>query len=296
MPTPPAHMPMFRGTRPLKRWRYVAVFCEELMACAAIVHVGPARQAFWAVLSRADSRLRERTHTFAGRGAVEFAPGLRVSDGAGIDPDRPHARDSGTAIQGRLRVRDNGVALDLALAENPGVEALCPHGRGYVWTRKQAGIPAHGTVSLDGEPPREIEALAVVDDTAGYHARVTEWRWAAGVGVDPDGTPLAFNLVEGVNDPPTGSERAVWVAGRPHEVAPVRFATDLSGIFADEDIDTPEGAHLRFTAEAQRSRRENLLVVCSEYRAPFGTFAGTLPGGIELAHGMGVVEHHRARW
>ncbi len=262
---PPARMPMFRGTRPLKRWRYVAVFCEELMACAAIVRVGPARQSFWAVLSREDSRLRERTRLLPRRGAVELEPG-------------------------RLRVRDGGVALDLALEEGGGVQALCPHGRGYVWTRKQAGVPAHGTVALDGGPPRAIEALAVLDDTAGYHARVTEWRWAAGVGASPAGTPLAFNLVEGVNDPMTGSERAVWVGGEPHEVAPVEFSEDLSRITA------ADGSALSFTAEAQRSHRENLLLVSSDYRAPFGTFAGTLPGGIELAHGLGVVEHHRARW
>ncbi len=278
-------MPLLRGTRPLKRWRYVAVFCEELMACAAIVRVGPARQSFWAVLSRADSRLRERTRLLPRRGAIELSPGL-------------------------LRVRDGGVALDFELEEDAGIEARCPHGRGYVWTRKQAGIPARGTVALDGGPPRAIEALAVVDDTAGYHARVTEWRWAAGVGVDPAGTPLAFNLVEGINDPPTGSERAVWVDGKPHEVAPVSFAPDLSEITLvspdlseitstspnPSGITSASGSRLRFTAEAERSRHESLLLVSSDYRAPFGTFAGTLPGGIELVRGLGVVEHHRARW
>ena len=61
-------------------------------------------------------------------------------------------------------------------------------------------------------------------------------------------------------------------------------------------IDAQDGSELRFSAEAERSRRENLLIVRSDYRAPFGTFSGTLPGGIELADGIGVVEHHRARW
>ena len=82
----------------------------------------------------------------------------------------------------------------------------------------------------------------------------------------------------------------MWVAGKPHEVAAVHFAPDLSW------IDSDDGSQLRFTAEAQRSRHENLLLVRSDYHAPFGTFSGTLPGGIELARGMGVVEHHRARW
>jgi hypothetical protein len=255
---------LYRG-RPLKRWRYVAVFCEELMACAATVQVGPARQSFWAVFDRRVGKLRGRTRLLPRRGLLELTPG-------------------------RLRLRDDDVQLELELAEEVGVEARCPHGRGWIWTRKQAGIHAHGAIGFEGGPPQAIEGSAVVDDTTGYHARVTEWRWAAGVGVDPAGVPLAFNLVEGVNDPPTGSERAVWVAGVPHETQPVRFAADLTAIVC------VDGCELRFAAEAQRARRENLLLVRSEYRAPFGTFAGMLPGGVALAHGLGVMEHHRARW
>ncbi len=269
---------MFRGTRPLKRWRYVGVFSEELMACAALVQVGPAAQSFWAVLTRADGRLRERTHVLPRRGTVELAPG------------RPAADDLDMPEPGRLRINDGGVLLDLRLQESEGIQALCPHGGAQVWTRKQAGIQARGTLVLDGGPPRPIDALAVIDDTAGYHARFTEWWWSAGVGAAPDGTHLAWNLVEGVNDPPTGSERAIWVAGEPHETAPVSFAGDLSRIRAED------GSELSFTPEAERRRKENLLIVRSDYRAPFGRFAGTLPGHIELAHGLGVSEHHRAHW
>lgn len=233
--------------------------------CAAQVRVGPARQSFWAVLTREDGRLLEGTHTLLHRDAVDLAPG-------------------------RLRIGDGEVMVDLVIEESAGWEARCPHGAQQVWTRKQADVAARGKVSLSGAAARAIEARAIVDDTAGYHARVTEWRWAAGVGVDPTGAPLAFNLVEGVNDPPTGSERAVWVGGVPRETPPVSFAPDLSQIRAQD------GSLLHFAPEAERSRHENLLLLRSDYRAPFGTFSGTLPGGIELAHGLGVVEHHRARW
>jgi hypothetical protein len=258
-------MPLFRGTRPLKRWRYVGVFAEQLMLCAASVQIGPARQTFWAVLERASGTVSERTRLLPRRGALDLAPG-------------------------RLRIHDDTVLLDLALDEDEGIEATCPNGASYVWTRKQAGVRAHGTLVLGACPPIEIEALAVIDDTAGYHARVTEWWWAAGVGSAPDGTALAFNLVQGVNDPPSGSERAVWVAGVPHEAPAVRFSSDPTSIAA------VDGSKLRFAAEAERARRENLLIVRSDYRAPFGSFSGTLPGDIPLAHALGVVEHHRARW
>jgi len=272
-------MGLFRGGRPLKRWRYVGVFCEELMACAAIVQVGPARQTFWALYSTAEDHLRERTRLLLRRGAVELVPGL----------PRSFARGRGSE-PGRLRVRDAGVVLDLRLEEDDGISALCRHGRGEVWTRKQAGITARGTLALDGRPPREIEALAVIDDTAGYHARRTEWWWSAGVGESRDGVALAWNLVAGVNDPPSGSERAVWVAGEPHEAPSVSFTANLA------QISCQDGSELGFHPEAERTRKENLLVLKSDYRAPFGTFSGTLPGGIHLAHGLGVVEHHRALW
>lgn len=258
-------MPLLHRRRPLKRWRYVAVFCDELMACAAAVQVGPVRQSFWAVLHRREGRIRERTRLLPRRGLLDLAPG-------------------------RLRLCEGGVSLELLLAEEAGVQARCPHGRAWVWTRKQAGIRANGAIRFDDGPAREVDALAVIDDTVGYHARLTEWCWAAGVGLDPDGVPLAFNLVEGVNDPPKGSERAVWVAGVPREAPQVRFAPDL------DCIACVDGSKLRFAAEAQRARHENLLLLSSEYTAPFGTFEGTLPGDIELAYGLGVVEHHRAKW
>lgn len=265
-PVPPSHMPLFRGARPLKRWRYVGVFGEKLMACAATVQVGPAHQTFWAVLQRESATIRQRTRLIPRRDALDLTPG-------------------------RLCIRDEGIMLELSLEEEVGIEATCPHGQAYVWTRKQAGVRARGVLTVGANPPLEVDGLAVIDDTAGYHARVTEWRWAAGVGAGPDGTPLAFNLVEGVNDPPSGSERAVWVAGVPHEAPPVRFSHDL-GTIASED----GASELRFHAEAERRRSENLLLVRSDYRAPFGSFSGTLPGGIPLANGLGVVEHHRARW
>ena len=44
------------------------------------------------------------------------------------------------------------------------------------------------------------------------------------------------------------------------------------------------------------SMRTNLLLIRSSYRQPFGTFAGFLPGDLELAEGHGVMEWHDVRW
>ena len=68
------------------------------------------------------------------------------------------------------------------------------------------------------------------------------------------------------------------------------FARDLSA------VDFTEGDRLEFTAEAVRERRDHLIVVRSDYRQPFGTFAGSLPGVGRVSGGLGVMEHHVARW
>ena len=81
------------------------------------------------------------------------------------------------------------------------------------------------------------------------------------------------------------SERTVWIAGEPREVPPVRFADDLSSV-----------AGLRFTPEATRARRENLVLLRSDYEQPFGTFSGELPGAGPLAEGWGVMERHDVLW
>jgi hypothetical protein len=261
---PPARMAPLRGGRPLKRWRYVAAFSDELMLCAATAAVGPARSSWWAVWDRRGGALYEHTR-LAGPALVRFDRG------------------------GRLRVRDRGVTIDLAVDEGAGVESLNAHGGGYVWTRKQAARPVRGRVVLDGRV-LALDGLAVVDDTAGYHARATEWWWSAGVGRDAGGAPAGWNVVVGVSDGPRASERSVWAAANSQEVGPVRFAADLSA------VDFAEGDHLAFAVEAVRERRDDLLVVRSDYRQPFGTFTGSLPGVGPLSGALGVMEHHVARW
>jgi hypothetical protein len=53
---------------------------------------------------------------------------------------------------------------------------------------------------------------------------------------------------------------------------------------------------LRFHAEASREHRQNLVVVRSRYRQPFGTFSGALPDGIRVREGFGVMEDHDVWW
>ena len=262
LPLPPGRMPLMRRGRQLKRWRYVGVYGPDLMLCAGRARVGLVPQEFWGVVERGRP-VRDRTSLRRG--------GVRL-DGS------------------RVTIDADGIRADLLVEEGGGVESVNPHplgsDGGYVWTRKQAGVPVRGWVELDGRR-HEVDGLGVVDETAGYHARSTSWLWSAGVGRGAGGERVGWNLVTGVNDGPTASERTVWVDGEPVEVGPVEFAPDLSCVGDLEFREWPDSARVDDT---------NVLLFASRYRQPFGEFSGTLPNGLELAEGYGVMESHVVTW
>src|SRR4051812_20191812 len=126
---------------------------------------------------------------------------------------------------------------------------------------------------------RTVDLPGVLDESAGRHPRRTSWLWSAGAGVSSAGAPVFWNLVEGMFE----AECAVWVDGEPHLVGRLPF-DGLRGV-----------GELRFDAVATRAKRENYLVLASDYEQPFGTFAGSLPVAGALT-GHGVMERHEALW
>ena len=254
---PPGPMPRRVGTRPLKRWRYVGVYGPELMLCAGTVHVAGVPQTFWAVWDREGHRLWERTVLRRGRVAL---------------PD------------GAVRVADREVSVDLVLepAGDP-VEVVSRHGA------PTSGRASRRSARRDSSRWRAARwrstRRGLIDETAGYHARRTAWEWSAG-----PASPRPASRWCGTSSPACTTRLASASArcgstARHREVGPVAFA---------EGLDTV--GDLRFSPEAERVRRDDLLLIASDYRQPFGTFAGTLPDGTELASGHGVMERHRARW
>jgi Protein of unknown function (DUF2804) len=256
-----SRMPVVLDGRPRKRWRYVGVFGSRLMLCAGVVQIGPALQTFWAVWDRERQALRERTRLWRPRPYVRLPPG-------------------------RVHVEDGSVSVRLSVGPGTPIEASSVgDDGGWLWTRKQSLVRFAGTVTLAGEDI-VVDALGCIDESAGYHDRLTQWEWSAGVGVLEDGRDAGWNLVRGIHDGEIGSERAVWVAGSsPVEVGPVVFAADLSSV-----------GGLSFTPEATRERHDAMGPFRSDYVQPFGTFTGTLPGGLQLREGRGVMERHSALW
>ena len=257
-----ASLPLFEQRQLRKRWRYVGLFAEELMLCAARAEVGPLTQSFWVLLDRESGQ--QWNHT-------ELRPGSKE-----VTLDGP-----------RLEIDGPGLHADLRLGETTPIEVTCPSGRADAWTRKRVGMPIEGTVEVPGRR-WEVAGHGVDDESAGHHQRQTSWNWSAGIGVASDGRPVAWNLVTGINDPPSGSERAIWIDGEPSEPAPVSFARP-------DEIGFDGGEALRFAGESEHTHDDNYLLIRSRYRHRFGSFSGSL-GGAELTQGLGVMEEHDALW
>jgi hypothetical protein len=255
------HRPEVSFDRPIhhrrlrKRWHWIGAFSDELMLCAAVARIGPARVMWWAVWDREARTLAEHTR--------------RRGDQVHVGP---HA----------IAVADGPVHLDLQVTPGKAVETVSSHGGEPIWTRKTpVRVTGEATVA---ERRFTLDAPGLSDESAGYHTHRTDWHWSAGVGTTSDGTAVVWNLVDGLHDAPDASERTVWLGGEPHHVGAQAFARDLSAV-----------GDLRFSEEATRVHKENLLVMGTDYIQPFGTFTGALPVAGAIT-GYGVMERQSVRW
>jgi hypothetical protein len=262
VPFPPEPMPLFRSGQLRKSWHYVSFWSAGLSFCAARASVGPLRQEYWGIWDRETKHFRQGSHRF----------GRRVK----LDSSRVH-------------VQDGDAEIDVEFEPCIEFEVYRPARKAYIWSHKDYCRQAKGTVRYDGRT-RPVTGVIFVDINAGYHERHTSWRWAAGAGMDQHNRLVAFNAITGLFDTAHQSERTIWINGEAEEVGPNSFADDLS------TVSFAEGGTLRFQPEALIETHENFLVVRSDYLHWFGTYSGTLPGGIELREAYGVRERHDALW
>lgn len=259
---PTSDAPLMQGGVLRKAWRFAGVWTPEVSLCAASVKAGPFPHEFWAVWLPRTGRLHERSRLAA-----------------------KHVKTEGD----RLEVRDAGVLISIGLerVQHSTMEVVTPVGRAWTWTRKSL-VHATGEVIADGRR-YDIDTYGMVEDNGGYHPRHTHWRWAAGTGTLIDGRSVMWNIVVGLNDTPPLHENTVWVDGVPRQIGLATISEDLARIEVD-------GETLHFDCGVERSNVTNLLLLRSRYRAPLGSFHGSLPGGLRLAEGYGVMEDHDAVW
>nr|WP_282600224.1 DUF2804 family protein [Patulibacter sp. SYSU D01012] len=313
-------MPLVHAGRVRKRWRYVGVYGPELSVCVGLVRLGPIHQSFWAVWDREGRRLHERTRrrdagvrlpdgaVHVRDGAVEIDLRLDLDAIPAVETVTPYGRAyawtskrAAVPVRGTVRAGGRTWSVDaLGVVDDSG--GYPPRHTAWCWSAgvgtDEAGrtvgwnlvrgihddpAASERTVWIDGQPQhvapvRFAEDLSAVTDAAGGAAAGD--AGAVGAGDARAGDAAGARPVAGAGAAVGAGAAANGPGGRGPAVAagPAR------------------GVDLRFAAEATRARRDEALVVRSAYEQPFGTFTGTLPGGVRLAEAHGVMERHTATW
>jgi hypothetical protein len=190
--------------------------------------------------------------------------------------------------------------LDAGPAPSP-IAAILPATNGDVnCTQKANLLPATGTLRADGRQWNLAGALGGTDFTRGILPRKTAWRWAFALGRTEDGTPVGFNLTDGLSEA-SRNEHALWIGRELVPMTPPRFTFDANNPMGPWQVRTADGAiDLRFTAKGLHREERNLLLVRSHFVQVAGLFHGTVrdPSGRThtIAHLPGVTEDQRVLW
>lgn len=122
------------------------------------------------------------------------------------------------------------------------------------------------------------ESFALPDIHKGYYPYITKWHWAMGGGKDRLGRFIGFNLTNNqVKDQKTHNENCLWINGKVHRLPPVRFSMNSRDMERPWHIRDAEGrVDVKFRPESMRSVYKNLLIWCSKYRGPYGSFSGRI--------------------
>jgi hypothetical protein len=286
-----------------KRWCYLIVVSDDVLAAAAVVEGGYFAGAFaWAVDRRTGAILADRSASgLPGvHGRVDDRPAdggrARFSSG-GLD-----VRIHGHGDRWRLEVRIGDLLrLDALLSRTAApapftLVAPVPEG-GVRATLKAAPLAVSGLLRARGRTFPLDGALGGVDHTAGVLARETAWRWAFGVGA-AGGAPVAFNLCEGFPGIPADDpgENVAFAGPAPWRLPPVSFAFDRERPLAPWRVTSADGTvALDFLPRAVHREDRDLGIVRTRFAQVAGEFAGRV-GDLSVEELPGVVEDHWTLW
>ncbi len=291
-PQPPGKVPLRRNGNWRKRWRYLGAY---LRRGDAVRRPGAGRPAWPDLLGRVGPRERQ---------ASRAHPRHRAAAGPwrGLDRARrrrahgPHRLGAG---EGRDPGADRGVAEGRRARADPRLPA---RGRGPVGGGRLRR-PARTTATsgpASGWSPVECDVRIgerrIRCEASRGRGRVLRLPPPPhGVGL-VGGRRHDHRRSRGRLEPGQRNQRPASATPSARSGSTASRASRARSRFEGLEAIVCDGARLEFTAEAERSKEESKPGVKYSYRQPFGTFSGSLPGGLELAEGFGVMEHHDAHW
>ena len=150
------------------------------------------------------------------------------------------------------------------------------------FTQKTTLMPSAGTVRVGTRTWSLATGFGGIDFTHGLFARLTAWRWGFALGRADDGTPIAFNLADGINGP-GASENAVSIDRTLTPVATARFIFDAKHLDAPWQVQTDDGALISASHRRGCTAKSGTMWCC---RATSRKSPATSPGPSRMPAGL----------
>lgn len=194
-----------------------------------------------------------------------------------------------------LKFQGERLQVSLTLQHKfPGISAIAPvEGRPFHYTYKLASIPAKVEVSIDDGVKHEWSGnYGAMDYSLGFPPRNVFWNWGSFAGTSEEGASIGINIAHPFND---GLENALWYNGQLIPLSTVNFVYKRPALENPWQIKSQDGLlNLEFYPEAEHSRKQNVVLLKSDFQHAVGHFSGTWKG-VRIS-GSGVVEEHTAVW
>jgi hypothetical protein len=291
----------------LKRWHYGMIATPEVCVSFAVIDAGLAGNAFVFVSELEAGRLvADRSRL--GPPGLSMTANDRPGQGAHARFDLPGhhihvSRPSGSGAY-EIEIRSGDMHLEAVLDASQAPDALTVLmpliGGDLNFTQKLCLMPVTGTLRIGARTWDLGSGFGGMDFTHGLFARRTAWRWGFGMGRAQDGTPIGFNLTDGLSDAPE-NENVLWVGQKLIPVGSPRFVYDTKRLEAAWQVRTEDGAiDLRFSPRGVHREDRNLVAMESHFAQVAGVFQGTVrdPEGhtYSVDRLVGVTEDQRVVW
>ena len=226
-----------------------AIFCDELMACAALVQIGPAAAVVLGAVHARAGELRERTRLLPRRRRS------RARRRAAGGRPRPRRADADRGVRSSCDWRSRRASRRSARRRAAGVDA-------QAGGRRRAGHPRDRR-----RPGRaRCDALAVIDDTSG-----TTRAQPSGTGARASARARTARRLPGTSSAASTTRRGQRAGrvGRGLARRGRRRSASRRTCRASAATDGTRAA--LHSPRPSAARHESLLMLASDYRAPFGS-------------------------
>lgn len=293
--------PLFLKKFRLKEWQAFQFWHKSWFAFGAVYN---AKILGVSILSLYNFRTGEKFHTLKTTlpWQQKVATGLQHSQSAYASSNQK------ITIKNQLDIKRFGISAEnvtheiqlqlLAYHTTEPIVSVIPFEKNRAMYSHKAIMPCEGNLQLGTQKLNfsRNDSLLMLDDHKGFYPYRLKYNWVTAAWHNSDGNFFAFNLTQNQSvDPEIFNENCFWVNGLIQTLPPVTFKVAGKKWVIKDKYGLVD---LEFMVQSENYLQLNLGIVSSDYRAPYGTFSGTLKSAkhtlrLNKVQGMGEIKRNK---